>query len=59
MLSQEYVAAIVLIVGAILKAFGIELGNEVLEGIIAGALALWIAIRRYKKGDINLAGIKK
>ncbi len=58
-MSQEYTLALVLVLGSILKAFGIELENSVLEGIIAGSVALWIAIRRYKKGDISLGGIRK
>lgn len=59
MISQEYIAALVLILGSILKAFHIEIGNDVVEGIIAGLLAVWIAIRRYQKKDISLLGVKK
>ena len=58
-MSQEYLLALVLVLGSILKAFGIEIENDVLEGIIAGGVALWIAIRRYQKGDINLGGVRK
>ncbi len=58
-MSQEYIAAIVLLLGGILKLFGIELESEVLETIIASVLALWIAYRRYQKKDINLAGVRK
>jgi small neutral amino acid transporter SnatA (MarC family) len=58
-MSQEYILAIVLILGGILKVFGIEIENSALEGIIGGAIALWIAVRRFKKGDITLGGVKK
>ena len=58
-MSQEYLGAVVLIVGAVLKIFKIEMENQVLEGFIAGAVALYIALRRYKKGDINLIGARK
>jgi len=56
--SQEYIGAIVLLVGAILKAFGIEIANDAISGIITGVIALWIAVRRFKKGDINILGAK-
>lgn len=59
MFSQEYIAALVLIIGSILKAFHIEIPNETVEAVITGVLALWIAIRRFKKGDITLGGKKK
>lgn len=58
-MSQEYVAAVVLFLGAILKVFGIDLESGVLEGLVAGGLALWIAIRRKQRGDINILGVKK
>lgn len=58
-MSQEYILSLVLVIGSILKAFHIELENSVLEGIIAGVIALWIAIRRYSKGDITIAGVRR
>ena len=57
-MSQEYVLALVLVLGSILKAFGIEIENKVLEGVITGIIALWIAFRRLRRGDINLAGFR-
>ena len=57
-MSQEYIAAIVLIAVGILKAFGIELPSDALQGIITGVIAIYIAIRRYKKGDIDVLGRK-
>ena len=59
MLSQEYVGAIVLVIVSILKAFGIELANDAVQGIVMGLIAVWIAIRRYQKKDITLLGVRK
>lgn len=59
MISHEYVLAVVLLLGSVLKIFGIELENSILEGLIAGAAALWIAIRRKAKGDITILGARK
>ena len=58
-MSQEYILAIALLIGSILKIFKIELESGVLEGIIAGLATLWIAVRRFKKGDITIVGSRK
>lgn len=58
-MSNEYVGAIAILLYSVLKGFGIELENGVLEGIITGVVALWIAFRRHQKGDINIAGVRK
>lgn len=58
-MSQEYVLSIVLILGGVLKVFGIEIENSALEGLIGGVIALWIAIRRVSKGDITPLGFRK
>jgi len=55
-MSHEYTSAIAIVAYSVLKGFGIEIENSVLEGLIVGLLALWVAIRRYGKGDINLVG---
>ena len=57
-MSKEYVASIVLIVGSALKLFNIEIQNDALEAIVAGIIALFIAISRYRKGDITVVGRK-
>lgn len=54
--SGEYVLAIVLIIGSVLKGFGIEIENSALEAFITGLIAIVIAIKRYKRGDITLGG---
>lgn len=58
-MSQEYIGAIVIIIVSLLKVFGIEIGSEVITGIITGVLALWVAIRRHQKGDITVLGARK
>jgi uncharacterized membrane protein len=58
-MSHEYIGAIVILVGGILKAFGIEIGNDSIEGILTGIIALYIAIRRFQKGDISVLGKRK
>lgn len=59
MFSQEYVSALAILLVAILKGFNIEVGNDAISGIITGVLAVWIAFRRYSKGDISLGGVRK
>lgn len=58
-ISQEYIGAVVLIIVGVLKAFGIEIASDAISGIITGVIAIWIAVRRYQKGDINVLGAKK
>lgn len=58
-MSQEYIGSLVLLVGALLKLAGVELESGALEGLIGGLIAAWIAFRRWKKGDINVAGFRK
>lgn len=58
-LSQEYVSALVVLLVSVLGLFKIEVGNEAITGLITGVLAIWIAIRRYQKGDITVGGFKK
>lgn len=58
-ISQEYIGAVALLIVGILKAFGIEIANDAIAGILTGGVALFIAIKRFKKGGISLSGIKK
>jgi len=58
-MSQEYIGSLVLLIGAVLKIFKVEIDNSALEGLLAGIVALWIAVRRYKKGDITIVGARK
>lgn len=57
-ISQQYIGSIVILLISLLKMFKIDIGSEELTAIITGAIALWVAIKRFQKGDINVAGIK-
>lgn len=59
MFSQEYISAIVIVLLSVLKMFNIEIASESLTGLVTGLIAVWIAIRRYQKGDITFGGIRK
>ena len=56
--SKEYVGAVVIIIVSVLKAFGIDIATDTVTAIVTGAVALVIAIARYRKGDISLGGVK-
>lgn len=57
-ISQQYVGSIVILLISLLKVFKIDIGNEELTAIITGVIALWVAVKRFQKGDINMAGVK-
>lgn len=57
-MSQQYIGSIVILLVSLLKMFKIDIGNEELTAILTGAVALWVAIRRYKQGDITVVGSK-
>lgn len=54
--SQEYVAALVVVIVSALKAFGVEVASDVVTAIVTGLLAVWIMIRRFQKKDISVLG---
>ena len=56
--SQEYIGALALVIVSVLKIFGVEIANDAITGIITGVIAIYIAFRRLKKGDITLLGRK-
>ena len=56
--SKEYVGAIAILVVSLLKVFGIEIESGVIEGLVVGLVALFVAISRHAKGDITVAGVK-
>lgn len=55
-MSQEYIVSIAIVIVSLLKSFGFEIGNDVVTALITGVAGVWIAIRRFKKGDINIVG---
>ncbi len=58
-LSHEYIGAIAIIVVSIFKLFQVEVTLDVVTALITGIAGIWIAVRRYNKGDITLGGVKK
>jgi len=58
-MSQEYVGAIALLVISLLQTFGVVVEQDAIAGIIAGLISIWIAYRRYQKGDITVVGLRK
>ena len=58
MISKEYTGAIAILLVSVLKIFGIELENDVVSGLVVGAIALFVAISRKAKGDIDVLGRK-
>lgn len=59
MLSQEYISALAILLVSILKGLGVNIGNDEIISILTGVLALWVAVRRYQKGDIKMSGVRK
>ena len=57
--SPTYVSALAVILVSILGLFKIEIGNEVLTALITGVLGVIVAVRRYQKGNISVAGVAK
>lgn len=57
-MSHEYIGAVAILLVSILKIAGIEIENDVVSGLLVGIVALWIAVRRKLKGDIDILGRK-
>ena len=58
-MSQEYISAVAIILVSLLGLFKIQVGNDVVTALITGILGIWVAIRRYQKGDITMGGVRK
>jgi hypothetical protein len=58
-MSQEYISSIVILIVSVLGLFKIQVASEAVTGIVTGLLAIWIAYRRFKKGDISPLGARK
>ena len=57
--SHQYISAIAVIAVSIFQLFHIEVTLDVVTSLITGVAGIWIAIKRYKQGDITLGGVKK
>ena len=57
-MSKEYIGAVVILFGSVLKMFNIEIPNDAIEGLIFGIIAVIIAISRFQKKDIDVLGRK-
>lgn len=58
-MSQEYIASLAVLLVSVLGLFKIQVENTVVTALITGVLGLWIAIRRFQKGDITVVGARK
>jgi hypothetical protein len=56
--STEYIAALAIVIVGILKLFKVDIGTSEITSIITAILGAWVMIRRFKRGDINVAGVK-
>lgn len=54
--SQEFIGALVIVLVSVLKIFGVELGSDLVTAIVTGLLAIYVAYRRFTKGDITPLG---
>jgi energy-converting hydrogenase Eha subunit E len=57
-MSKEYTGAIVIVIVSLANAFGLELGNDVVTALVTGVVGIYVAVARYRKGDITVAGVK-
>ena len=57
-ISTEYLGAVVILIASVLKMFGIEMESDAIQGLILGAVALFVAVRRKMRGDIDVLGRK-
>lgn len=62
-LSQTYIATIALILAQVLPKFGITIGSEELTTTLSTLITIiggiWIMVRRYQAGGINIFGARK
>ena len=62
-MSQTYISILVMILAGVLPRIGVTVGSEELTTFVSVALTIvagiWALIRRYRQGNINLAGIRK
>ena len=56
--SQEYLAALAVVIVSLAAMFGYVVGTEQISALITVLLGTWVMIKRYKKGDIRVTGLK-
>ncbi len=62
-MSQTYIAILVNILATLLPKIGVTVGSEALtttlQTLIVVISGVWVLIRRYKRGDVTVAGFIK
>ena len=58
-MSNEYIGSLVILLMSVLKIFNINLASDEVTAIVTGAVALWVAFKRFQRGDIKLSGVRK
>ena len=58
-MSQEYIVSLAIVLVSVLKLFGVEIGNDIVTALLTGVFGLYVAFRRYSKGDITPLGVRK
>lgn len=62
-MSQTYISVIIMVLAQVLPNLGVNLGSDALTTTVTTLVTLgagvWALIRRYQKGDITAAGIRK
>ena len=58
-MSQEILGALIILVMALLQAFGVVVEQDAIAGIITGVFAIYVWYKRYQKGDVKLFGGRK
>jgi len=57
-MSQEYIAALAIVIVGALKAFKVEIATDQITAIITTVLGLWVMYRRYSQGNITVTGVR-
>ena len=62
-MSKEYISAVVLVLVAILPRLGIQAGSEEItvwvQAVVTVIGGIYLAYKRYTKGDITVLGARK
>ncbi len=58
-MSQEYITALAIVLVGIFQIFKVDTNVEQVASIITTLAGIYVMIRRYKRGDITVAGVRK